>query len=307
MGTKSLEYRPMKKTTVEFHTDCIELESGPFRIAVTTRVGPRVIGAFVENSPNLFRVMPDEPLPNCPTGFKLYGGHRLWHSPEAMPRTYAPDNAPVTVQETSAGIMFSSGIEKDTGIEKSITIQPLGQARFRLVHRLTNRTPWEIELAPWALSVMAPGGVAVLPLKRDPKANPLAPDRFVIAWPYTDLDDPRLTFGREFVLLRQDSSAAQPCKIGVNGERGWIAYVNAGTALVKFYEPIAGADYPDNGCSIESYSCADFCEIETLGPLQLLEPGETARHVETWQAFAGLGPITSEEDVSRELLPRITP
>jgi len=295
----------MKTTTIEMHRQCVELTSGSFRIAVTTLVGPRVIGGFIGDSPNIFRVMPDEPLPDCPTGFKLFGGHRLWHSPEAMPRTYAADNDPVKVTETDDGIEFNSGVEDLTGIEKSITIKPLGRDRFQVMHRLTNHGQWDVELAPWALSVMAPGGVAVLPMQRDSNANRFAPDRFLIAWPYTDLDDDRLTIGREYVLLAQDENASGPCKVGMDGRPGWIAYVNRGTALVKFYEYFEEAEYPDNGCSIESYSCADFCEIETLGPLHLLEPGETAEHTEIWLGLSGLPDIRTEDGVRNHLAPRI--
>lgn len=292
-------------TVVGTHKNCIELTSGKFRIAVTTQVGPRIIGGWIGDSDNIFRVMPLTPIPGCDTGFILYGGHRLWHAPEAMPRTYAPDNTPVTVSVTDEGMEFNSGIEALTGMEKTITIAALGKERFRVMHRLTNRNQWCVELAPWALSVMAPGGMAVLPQLRDLKANPYAPDRFLNLWPYSSLSDPRLTFGNDFIFLRQDPKAKGPCKIGLNGACGWIAYINQGTALVKHYEHMEDAEYPDNGCSIESYSCADFCEIETVAPLHHLEPGDTAEHLEIWHGLAGLPAIKTEADVRKHLEPKI--
>ena len=97
---------------------------------------------------------------------------------------------------------------------------------------------------------------------------------------------------------------SEPCKVGFNCELGWIAYVNAGTALVKSFEHFIDAEYPDNGCSVESYTCSDFCEIETVAPLYSLEPGEAAEHVEVWHGIAGLPRIRSEADVSRHLEPR---
>ncbi len=296
---------PWAKLNVESHKDCVHLTSGKFSLAITTKVGPRIIGGFVNGSPNLFRVMPSDPMPNCETEFTLYGGHRLWHAPEAMPRTYAPDNAPVSIEETCDGLAFSSGVEALTGIEKSITVQSLGNERFRVAHRLTNRNTWPIELAPWALSVMAQGGTAIIPQQRDPKANPFAPDRYLSIWPYTDLNDPRLTLGHDYIFLRQDPQAKGPCKIGFNAERGWIAYVNAGVAMVKFFEHFIDAEYPDNGCSVESYSCADFCEIETVAPLFELEPGESADHVELWQGLYGLPAVLTEDDVRKHIEPAV--
>lgn len=294
-----------KNVKVEMHKECLELTSGTFKLAVTTQVGPRIIGGWIQGSPNIFRVMPAKRLPNCEVDFYLYGGHRLWHSPEAMPRSYAPDNDPVKVVRHSDGIEFNSGTEALTGLEKSITVLPLGNEKFRLTHRLVNHNSWTVEVAPWALSVMAQGGMAILPQLRDRKANPFAPDRFAIAWPYTDLNDPRLTIGKDYILLRQDRAAKTACKIGFNGQRGWIAYVNAGTALVKYYQSFGGVQYPDNGCSIESYSCADFCEIETVAPLFHLEPGATAEHLELWQGIAGLPAITTEAAVAKHLEPHI--
>ena len=295
----------LKRTTVESHKSCVELTSGKFTLAVTTKVGPRIIGGFVNKSKNIFRVMPSEDLPGCTTGFKLYGGHRLWHAPEAMPRTYAPDNEPVTVSETVDGIEFSSGIEALTGLEKNISIDALGNERFRVTHRLINRNQWQIQIAPWALSVMAQGGMAVIPQQHSKKADPFAVDRSLNIWPYTDLRDPRLTIGSDYIFLRQDPKIKRACKIGFNAEEGWVAYVNAGVALVKYFEHFVDAAYPDNGCSVESYSCADFCEIETVAPLYDLEPGETAEHVELWQGLYGLPAITTEEDVREHLGPAV--
>jgi len=295
----------LKKMTVETHQDCVAITSDKFTLAVTTKVGPRIIGGFLNGGKNLFRVMPNEPLANCKTGFKLYGGHRLWHSPEMMPRTYAPDNTPVKVQETCDGIEFNSGIEELTGIEKTLTVEALGNERFRIVHRLINRNAWKIEVAPWALSVMAQGGMAVIPMKRDRQADPFAPDRFLNLWPYTNLQDPRLYFGEKYIFLRQDPKAKSACKIGLNGETGWIGYVNQGTALFKFYEHFVEAEYPDNGCSVETYSCADFCEIETVAPLYELVPGDTAEHVELWHGMYDLPEITTEADVKKHLEPEI--
>ena len=297
----------MNKTTVDMHPDCVELRSGEFRIAVTTRVGPRVIGAFLGKSPNLFRVMPVAPLPGVATDFRLYGGHRLWHAPEAMPRTYAPDNRRVKVTEKDGGIEFATPAEPTSGIEKSIHIEPLGAERFRLTHRLTNRNLWTVELAPWALSVMAPGGFAVIPQHHEKPADPFTPDRALVLWAYSNFDDPRIAYGKDYILFRQDPKAAAPCKIGFNAERGWVAYVNQGVALVKTVEYFADAEYPDNGCNVESYSCADFLEIETLGPLYDLDPGETAEHVEVWTGIAGLPRLRTEADVAKHLEPRLAP
>jgi hypothetical protein len=42
------------------------------------------------------------------------------------------------------------------------------------------------------------------------------------------------------------------------------------------------ATYPDLGAAIQVFVCDDFCELETLGPLRDVAPGDVARHRERW-------------------------
>jgi hypothetical protein len=267
---------------------------------VTTTVGPRVIGGFLGKSDNLFVVLPPQPMDSIATGFSLYGGHRLWHAPEASPRTYAPDNAPVEVTPLADGaVAFSSGIEAITGIEKTIVIKPLGRERFEVTHRLVNRNLWPVELAPWALSQMATGGTVVIPQGRNPDGNPFAADRSLHLWPYSNLADERLTLGRDYLFLRQDVKTKAPCKIGYAVSDCWAAYVNRGVAFVKYFDYDPDVTYPDRGCNVESYTCHLFIELETLGPLELLDPDQEAIHVEVWQAIDKVGELATEADADK--------
>jgi hypothetical protein len=44
-----------------------------------------------------------------------------------------------------------------------------------------------------------------------------------------------------------------------------------------------GRIYPDRGSSIECYRDHRFLELETLGPIVTLEPGDGVNHREVWQ------------------------
>ena len=48
----------VKKISFEGWSNCVELKNGNFRLIVTTDVGPRIIGAFLDNSPNMMFVDP---------------------------------------------------------------------------------------------------------------------------------------------------------------------------------------------------------------------------------------------------------
>ncbi len=264
--------------------NCVEMVNGDFRLVVTTGIGPRIIGAFCGKGPNMMYVDPKTAGKSGGTEWKIYGGHRLWHSPEGKPRSYAPDNARIEVVSEKDGIVFSSGRERITGISKSFKVSPSGRNSFKITHTLKNENLWDVELAAWALTVMDAGGTAVVPQPQGDEKG-LLPNRYVTVWPYTNMADHRLTWGKKFILLRQDSKAKGPAKFGINCEDGWLAYANKGYCLRKSFPHFLDAEYPDNGCSIECYTCDFMLEIETLSPLYQLAPGATLSHEETWDCF----------------------
>ena len=90
-----------------------------------------------------------------------------------------------------------------SGIQKAIeiTLDPVSSG-VRVVHRLRNTGAWPVELAPWAISVMAPGGFAVAPLPTAFHPDRLLPNRALTLWPYTDMRDDRWLWGTDYVLLR---------------------------------------------------------------------------------------------------------
>lgn len=289
------------------YDNCLEMVSGNFRIAITQDCGPRVIGGFIGNGPNIFVVLPNDPMAGIDTGFKLRGGHRLWHSPEAAPRSYMPDDDPVKVTKIENGFSFECAPESNTGIQKSIAITKGDENCFVLTHTLKNCGLFDVTLAPWALSMMAPGGMAVLPQGRDTSRSPYIPDRSLMVWAYASFNDERIKYEDDYIFLKQIPHAANPVKIGFYTSAGWIAYVNNGSAFVKlidFYDQNE-VSYPDNGCNLESYSCGDFCEIETLAPLFQLAPGESCEHTEIWQAIDNLPEIKSGDDFTKYVLPKI--
>jgi hypothetical protein len=178
-----------------------------------------------------------------------------------------------------------------------MTIIPLGRERFRIEHRLRNGNMWEVELAAWALSVMAAGGAVVVPQPQgDPKA--LLPNRYITLWPYTDMADKRLTWGKKFIVMRQNKRAVGKCKFGMACDDGWLGYANKGVGFVKTFEHIVDAEYPDNGCSIECFTNRFMLEAETLSPLYQLAPDEELLHVEEWHGVKGVPEVKTEGDAA---------
>lgn len=286
--------------------NCYRITNGLVEVVVTADVGPRVIRFGFVGGPNEFAEFAEQLGKVGGEEWRIYGGHRLWHAPEAKPRTYYPDNEPVEVQVLDEfSLLAVQPTEQWTGVQKSlqITLHPT-EAKVTVLHRLTNRNLWTIELAPWALSVMAKGGRAVLPQPPFiPHEEKLLPARPIVQWHYTDMTDPRWTFGKRYIILRQDPTRPNPQKLGIANPDGWAAYINGDRVFLKRFRHIEGATYPDFGCSTEVFTNADMLEVETLGPLTPLQPGETVEHEERWFLFRNIAVGETEDEIAQALEP----
>jgi hypothetical protein len=222
----------------------LRLANAETELIVTLDVGPRVISYRLTSGTNVFREFAEELGKSGEEEWLARGGHRLWAGPEDLTRTYAADNGPVAHKVLGPGsVRLTQAPDAAYGIQKEIelTLAPKG-SRVTAVHRITNVGKNPTELAPWALTLMAQGGLEIIPLppKRphpgDPKnaSSPTdyAPDQKVILWPFFDFTDPRWTFGKRYLTLRQDPNAAGPTKIGLAHRGGWVGYLNAGTLFV---------------------------------------------------------------------------
>jgi hypothetical protein len=263
--------------------NCIRLANDQIEVIVTTDVGPRVIRLGFIGWQNLLQTDESVLGRSGDSVWHAYGGHRLWHAPEDAVRTYTPDNAAVPYEWDGSTLALRS-MDQPNGIEKELRITlSANSRRVRVDHRLVNRNPRAIELAVWAVTVMAPGGRAIYPLD-DFVSHPdaLAPARPIVLWQFTDMSDPRFTWGRKYIQLRQRPGAPTKQKIGMLNAKGWAAYVLGGEVFIKRYPGDKHATYTDMGCNTESFTDAEILEVETLGPLTRIEPGGHADHAELW-------------------------
>lgn len=274
----------------------VSMNNGNIELMVTVEFGPRIIHFSAAGGSNLFYEEETQDIPKerdpafDPVGggnFKMYGGHRLWTSPEVVPRTTYPDNEPVDWNQNGDNtVVFKATPERWNQLTKEIEIQMDSSGpNVRVIHRVTNNGAWPITFAPWALSVMSTGGRAVVPMTANDTG--LLPNRRFVLWPYNRLNDPRVVFTESAIVVNQGEGPT-PYKFGSNNEAGWAAYSNHGDTFIKRYEPVAGGSYPDFGVSFELYTNSSMLELETLGELQAVESGSTASHTETWNIVKGL-------------------
>lgn len=286
--------------------NCYWLTNGRLELVVTTDVGPRIIRFGFVGEANVLREYPKLLGRSGGAEWLIYGGHRLWEAPEDPARTYQPDNAPVVAAQQGQTLAVTQAADQVTQTEKSIELRFGSAGQVVVTHRLTNRSHAPVQLAPWAITVMDEGGVAIVPLPpRGVHPESLSASSILTLWPYTDLSDSRWTWGQRYILLRQTPSATLPQKIGASTPDRWVGYANGGRLLVKTFRREAGACYPDMGANVEVFTNGTMLEVETLGPLEHMAPGEAAEHTEEWFLFRDVPDPRSDDEVDRFVLPRV--
>ncbi len=292
----------------------VRLANGEVEVIATLDVGPRVLVYRPLGGTNVFKEYPEQLGKTGESEWMIRGGHRLWTAPEDATRTYALDNGPVRLTPIGPGhVRLTPAPESVYGLQKEIDLklEPTG-THVTVVHRITNVGQSPTDLSVWASSVMAPGGVEWIPLppraphpgsvKNAKTADAFSPNQLYVAWPYTELDDPRWSFGSKAITLKQDPNRG-PTKLGIAHRTGGIGYLNGGVLFAKRFGYEPGHAYPEFGCNYETFTRQDMLELETLSPLHHLAPGQKAEHVERWSLHPGLTTPDDREGLEAKILP----
>ena len=282
------------------------VSNGEIELVVTGDVGPRVIRFGFVGGQNLFKEFAEQLGGTREEKHQLRGGDRVWKAPEDPVATWAPDNVPVEITTTANGLIARAPVEPLTSLKKEIEVRMAAAGTdVTVLHRITNRSLFSLDFSVWALTMMAPGGVAITgfpPRGRHP-ANLEATNPLVM-WAYTNLSDKRWVFTKKYLALKQDPNNSEAQKLGMFNPNTWGAYILNGEAFIKRATPISGETYPDFGCSFETFTNNEFLEMETLGPLTRLAPGKTAEQVEHWSLHRNvkLADLT-DEGIDAAILP----
>jgi hypothetical protein len=276
---------------------CITLENKCLRLEIARSIGPRILGLSFQGSPNLLAELPDL-VASRPDGkvYHFYGGHRLWLSPEDPILSYGLDDGTVEIISIENGFKITKPTEVDSGVEKTIqVVLPDNKPRVIITHRLKNCSSRPIKCAPWAVTQFRTGGTAILPM--NDADTGFLPNRNLALWQYTDLADRNIQLGRHYLLV--NASMRSPFKVGFANPVGWLAYWLENILFVKYANYESQASYPDYGSSSECYCNTQFMELETLGTLQEIQPGDSIQHVETWHLSHAPSRPKNEPDAQR--------
>ncbi len=255
--------------------NCYELSIGKQKLVVTTEFGPRILHLSIGKSGNILFV--DEKRECKYKDWFLYGGHRLWTSPETG-ATYNPDNERCLIAEKEGALSVT---HFDRKLEFSRTMNFSEQnGRFCVEHVIENKSEVLFPGAIWALTCVVPKGIAFFPWG--------TPDEWKIKkavywqkW-MTHGSDPASKQWVQGPDLFMVKPTGEEGKVGTAGWEGFIGITNSNYTFIKKFDRLPTNDYPDDNCAIQCYTCNKFIELETLSPNTVFRPNVPVRHKEEW-------------------------
>lgn len=299
----------IEKTGYKGWPNSFRITNGEVELIVTGDIGPRIMRYAFVGGRNFFKEFTESLGKSGEPAWVARGGHRIWGAPEDAVRTYAPDNGPVRIEIKDGVLEATEPVEALTGLEKQIVVKlsPQGSG-VEVLHRIKNAGKQPLDLAPWALTMMAQGGVGIHgfpPRGKHPEV--LYPTNPLVMWAFSNLSDHRWHYTRKYLMLHQDPTNAEPTKLGSFNKNTWAAYSLGDGLFIKHYTAQdSPKNYPDFGCSFETFTNADFLELETLGPVQHLKPGESLQHVERWTLHKNVHLRNyTDEELDRLVLPLV--
>lgn len=283
---------------------CVWMENDFVRLIVTVDVGPRIICFQTLGGENMLFQFPKQQGSVNASEWLHYGGHRLWHAPQEGERPNQPDNAPVAWCVEGSTLWLDVPMEERTLVQKrmELTLAP-DAPRVHIRHKIYNRGLWPVELSAWAMTIMHAGGVEVLPVSQ--LDTHYLPNYMISFWPWTRPNDPRFTWGERYFTLRHDPTDEHWFKIGYRNTEGWGAYFCGGCMFLKISPERSGKRYPDYGSTFETYADQNFIELESIGPLERLDPNGCTTHDEVWYLLPDIATPAGEDDFARRIAPRI--
>lgn len=262
-----------------YEVDVFEL--GAWSVSTTTRFGPRILNVQKAGSPPLLATLDPEVKIDRDGGdpYRFWGGHRLWASPEVPAVTYAPEDHDCLVTFEGERISIL-GQEDAAGLQKRLEAY-CADGVLVVRHHLVNSGASSLEVSSWAITQFRMGGVGLLPLGYAPEPDGLQADRHLVVWPYTRLDDARLEWSDSGVSMR--ATPGPRLKLGSGPAPARLAYLWEEFLFTKTVTPVLPhGRYADLGAVGQIFVDDNFFELETIGPLARLDPGDAISSTETW-------------------------
>ncbi len=276
------------RTVYRGWTGCVRLRNDVSELIIVPAIG-RIMRFAPRHGPNMLWENPElwgqlAPHPKDRRDWLNFGGDKLWPAPQerwGWPPDPWLDGSPWQVSVYRAGtVVMESPVSTRTGLRfrRTVMLHPArGEVRIRNV--LENRGKDAVEWAIWEVAqvddperVIMPAsvrggfdsGFRVFPdMPSGPGTNVSVHDGKIHA-----RRDPRASY--------KIGSASERSSIWCE-KNGWVFGLHGPNRTVD--------TYPDGGCNVEIYSNPDplpYMEMEVLGPMVRLKPGQATGMAVTW-------------------------
>lgn len=253
---------------------------GEWSIVIATGFGPRIVDVVKDNSPSLLARL--DPAVSTPRSggppYIFRGGHRLWAAPEEPSVSYAPDEHACQIVASDEAVTVKAPPDS-AGLVKTLEIHRRS-GLLQITHHLENTEESPQDLACWGISQFRLGGWAMLPSGGRRLSDGLQADRAISVWPYTDLSDPRISWVNSGVEIK--ATAGPRLKLGAGPEPRHLGYFIDGFLFTKTIEAAGDMSYVDKGAVGQVFVDESFCELESIGPLTTVLPGQSITTMEAW-------------------------
>lgn len=233
-----------------------------------------------------------------------FGGDKTWPSPEAewkkftgSPKWMPPaafDALPVEGRTEGNTLVLTSPVDAAYGIRtvRRIALAPdAAEMSIETTYERISGTPAKIAI--WVITQFVDPVAVYVPIG----FRSVFPQGHYVfgTMPWTEA-----TATENLIRITRDAKA--PHKLGSDADRMlWIGK----SALCLVSTPrVRGAEYPDRGASAEVYTNPDpkaYVELETLGPLALLKPGDRISQTNTYLLQRRVAGETPEAAAKRVL------
>ena len=304
----------IEKINYSNYGECVRLSNSIIEAVITLDCGPRIIRfSFIGKDNFMFedidRVVNNkseavEAVFGKGSKWYIYGGHRIWLSPEDMPLSYYPDNEKVICNKIENGVEIIAPVQRVNEVQYRFEIiMNAEKPKLEINHYVTNTGYNTRNNSIWCLTVLDKGGLEVIP--QPLYDTGLLANRVLSLWPYADMSDERVYFGKKYITLKQDKDTNSAFKFGINNIRNFAAYFNHDSLFIKKYNCNPDGKYPDYGTSFETYTNNHFIEMETLGELTDITPGSTAFHGEQWELVDNVARPDAKDEVTIDALVKV--
>ena len=260
------------------------LTDGKTEVGCALDFGIRVSHLSVAGMENIFYEQPADCSDGHRTadGWKLYGGHRLWNTPEED-SNYYPDNDPIEYELLEDGVILKQKPDPLRKVEKTVKLVFLADGRIEVTNTVRNLSAETVSTAAWGVNTLTGGDVDIDFNKADVSSGGY-PSRHISLWGTTSIVDERVTWTANH-LSAKFKPVKDYFKIGLYTAAGKATYVNAdrGQSFELQFGTENFGEYPDGNVNFELWLNTYCVEMESLGKVQNLSEGESVSHTEYWK------------------------